>query len=149
MHSHWRVHLCHCPLLCVSLLKLDGSLLTSSHETPETKAAAEAAAAASASSGPPSLAASPGANGGVLPKILGALVANIWRTAEGNGCAFLQSQALGVMMVECEGGIVAVSRLARFLLCIYAKKTVDRGALRQKMNNLLTHLQPLHRVYAN
>lgn len=140
------MHLCPLSAACVSLLKLDGSLLTSSHETPETKAAAEAAAAAA---GSPSLAASPGSTGGVLPKILGALVANIWRTAEGNGCAFLQAQALGVMMVECEGGIVAVSRLARFLLCIYAKKTVDRGALRQKMNNLLTHLQPLHRVYAN
>ena len=62
------------------LLKLDGSLLTSSHETAETKAAAAAAAAANAAAGASS-AASPAvaAPTPVLPKILGALVANIWK----------------------------------------------------------------------
>jgi predicted regulator of Ras-like GTPase activity (Roadblock/LC7/MglB family) len=153
------------------LLKLDGSLLTSSYETAETKAAYAAAAAAAAAAATPAAAsavpaasasssaagssaaaASPASSSSppqVLPKILGALVANIWKGAESGGQACLQSQALGVMLVECERGVVAVSRLARFLLCIYATNDIPRGALRQKMNDLLTQLQPLHRVYAN
>lgn len=130
------------------LLKLDGSLLTSSHETPETKAAVAAAAAAAAASASSSLpAAAPPAP--VLPKIVGALVANIWKSCESNGYQCLQAQALAVMIVECAEGLVAVSRLGRFLLAIYASKTVERGTLRQKMNDLLTHMQPLHRVYSN
>jgi predicted regulator of Ras-like GTPase activity (Roadblock/LC7/MglB family) len=151
------------------LLKLDGSLLTSSYETAETKAAYATAAAAAAAAAPTAASAVPASSASassaaagaaaspassssppqVLPKILGALVANIWKGAESGGQACLQSQALGVMLVECERGVVAVSRLARFLLCIYATNDIPRGALRQKMNDLLTQLQPLHRVYAN
>ena len=131
------------------LLKLDGSLLTSSQETPETKAAvaAAAAAAAAASSSSAAPVASPPAP--VLPKIVGALVANIWKSCESNGFQCLQAQALAVMIVECAEGTVAVSRLGRFLLAIYASKSVERGTLRQKMNDLLTNMQPLHTVYAN
>lgn len=130
------------------LLKLDGSLLTSSHETAETKAAVAAAAATTAASASSSLSlSSPPAP--VLPKIVGALVANIWKGCESNGFQCLQAQALSVMVVECAEGLVAVSRLGRFLLAIYAHKSVERGTLRQKMNELLTQMQPLHRVYSN
>jgi predicted regulator of Ras-like GTPase activity (Roadblock/LC7/MglB family) len=146
--SHCRtltslVHPRICPLVS-SLLKLDGSLLTSSHDTPQTKGAAAAAASlvSSVSSGPSS------PSPPVLPKILGALVANIFKTAESNGVNFLQAQQLNMMMLDCEGGIVAVSRLARFLICIYATKRIDVGMLRLKMNELLTNLQPLNTVYA-
>lgn len=131
------------------LVKLDGSLLTSSLETPETKAAVAAAAAAAASSAASSSLPAAAPPAPVLPKIVGALVANIWKSCESNGFQCLQAQALAVMIVECAEGLVAVSRLGRFLVAIYASKTVERGTLRQKMNDLLTHLQPLHRVYSN
>jgi predicted regulator of Ras-like GTPase activity (Roadblock/LC7/MglB family) len=135
-------------------LKLDGSLLTSSQDTPETKAAyaaAAAAASAAASSGSAAASASPAVPlpSPVLPKILGALVANIWKGAEQGGQSCLQAQSLGLMLVECERGVVAVSRVGRFLLAIYATAAVQRGMLKQKMNDLLAQLQPLQRVYAN
>lgn len=146
-------------MCAASLLKLDGSLLTSSYETAATKAAAAAAGASSSSSTGAAASASAGAGlvsgtattapaPPVVPKILGALVANIFKTAESNGVNCLQSQQLNMMVLDCEQGIVAVSRLARFLICIYAAKAIDTGMLRLKMNELLVNLQPLNRVYA-
>jgi predicted regulator of Ras-like GTPase activity (Roadblock/LC7/MglB family) len=142
-----------------SLLKLDGSLLTSSYATPASKAAASSSSSSDlvsstpSSSPPPPASSSSGSSSSpaapeVAPKILGALVANIFKTAESNGINCLQAQQLNMMVLDCEQGLVAVSRLSRFLICIYAAKGIDTGMLRLKMNELLVNLQPLNRVYA-
>lgn len=141
-------------------MKLDGSLLTTSRETAETQAAAaaaadaeaaaEAAAAAAAAGDDTSLSgetstalaptsSSPSSSSSTasryaLPKIIGALVANMWKHSEINGVSYLGAQQLQQQLIECEGGVVMVSRLSRFLICIYAVKAMPIGLLRQKVS---------------
>ena len=130
----------HCPLL--SLLKLDGSLLTSSHPSKATSSSSSSSSASASSS-------TNSSSEEVVPaSIVGALVANIFKATELNGINYLQSQQLNMIQLECENGLIAVTRLARFLIVLQAKKATNSGVIRLKMNELVANLQSLQNVYA-
>jgi predicted regulator of Ras-like GTPase activity (Roadblock/LC7/MglB family) len=82
-----------------------------------------------------------------MEKIISALVANIWKDYENAEAYAFGGQNLQFMMMECEQGQVAVSKLHSMLLCMVAENSVQLGLLRGKMMSLLHQLQPLQKVY--
>jgi len=78
-----------------------------------------------------------------LEKIIGALVANIWKSYDSGARKAFGADKLYFMIVDCEDGKLAVSKISKFLLCMYADKTVELGLLKTKITVLTDHLQSL------
>lgn len=129
----------------ILLLKLDGSLLTAAHTDADV---AKQHAATMGEDGTEAAASSSSSVAPVPSSIVGALVANIFKTTELNGLNYLGAQQLNMIMLDCESGHIAVCRLARFLIVIQAKKDTNAGQIRLKMNELNANLQALQNVYA-
>ncbi|VDO26128.1 unnamed protein product [Onchocerca flexuosa] len=65
-----------------------------------------------------------------------ALISNIWETFERQGVR----ENLMEMLVECENGVIAVTRVANMLLAIKAGNEVQLGLLRAKLRTLADYL---------
>uniref|UniRef100_A0A0R3S130 TFIIS-type domain-containing protein n=1 Tax=Elaeophora elaphi TaxID=1147741 RepID=A0A0R3S130_9BILA len=65
-----------------------------------------------------------------------ALISNIWETFERQGVR----ENLTEMLVECENGVIAVTRIANMLLAIKAGSEMPLGLLRAKLHALTDYL---------
>ncbi|CAG9537800.1 unnamed protein product, partial [Cercopithifilaria johnstoni] len=65
-----------------------------------------------------------------------ALISNIWETFERQGVR----ENLTEMLVECENGVIAVTRIANMLLAIKAGGEMPLGLLRAKLRALADYL---------
>ncbi|VDM06716.1 unnamed protein product [Wuchereria bancrofti] len=65
-----------------------------------------------------------------------ALISNIWETFERQGVR----ENLTEMLLECENGVIAVTRIANMLLAIKAGSEVPLGLLRAKLRALAEYL---------
>jgi len=82
-----------------------------------------------------------------IEKIIGALVANIWKSYDTGAKKAFDADNLYFMIIDCEEGKLAVARISKFLLCTYADKNVQLGLLKTKITALVEHLKPLKKVY--
>lgn len=72
-----------------------------------------------------------------------ALISNVWETFERQGIR----ENLTEMLIECEDGVIAVTRVASMLLAIKASSEVPLGLLRAKLRVLADYLYtPLNLV---
>ncbi|VIO98171.1 Uncharacterized protein BM_BM7211 [Brugia malayi] len=65
-----------------------------------------------------------------------ALISNIWETFERQGVR----ENLTEMLLECENGVIAVTRIANMLLAIKVGSEVPLGLLRAKLRALAEYL---------
>eukprot|EP00004_Rigifila_ramosa_P007844 TRINITY_DN1902_c0_g1_i1.p1 TRINITY_DN1902_c0_g1~~TRINITY_DN1902_c0_g1_i1.p1 ORF type:complete len:140 (-),score=42.25 TRINITY_DN1902_c0_g1_i1:51-422(-) len=75
-------------------------------------------------------------------KIIGAIVANVMSLYQDAGEAILSNDGVNMILVDCEHGRLAISRVSRLLLCIFSDTTVHFGALKAKSDALRAHLEP-------
>ncbi|XP_067945926.1 ragulator complex protein LAMTOR2-like [Watersipora subatra] len=76
-----------------------------------------------------------------------ALAGNIWTSYTKNAEELLDNDPLGMVMIQCMDGKVAITKVADLLLCIYANKDVQLGLLRAKVTALREYLKdPLTQV---
>ncbi|XP_062507489.1 ragulator complex protein LAMTOR2-like [Corticium candelabrum] len=80
-------------------------------------------------------------------KVTAAIASNIWSAYERAGENAFQNESLNFLVIDCEDGRVAVSRVANQILCIYANKSVGCGILKAKTDVLIKVLEePLTQV---
>eukprot|EP00823_Brevimastigomonas_motovehiculus_P007353 TRINITY_DN6389_c0_g1_i1.p1 TRINITY_DN6389_c0_g1~~TRINITY_DN6389_c0_g1_i1.p1 ORF type:complete len:161 (+),score=31.24 TRINITY_DN6389_c0_g1_i1:139-621(+) len=83
-----------------------------------------------------------------IEKIIGALVANIWKENSASAQKAFGAGEPSLMLISCEDGKLAVTRISRFLLCLYADKSVEIGILKSKLATLSSYLdKPLRQVW--
>lgn len=71
-----------------------------------------------------------------VENIVGVLVAKIWETYTDGGRDAYDSGPLRTILIACDDGQLAVTRVGRFLVCLYADVDVPAGALRAKLRAL-------------
>jgi len=89
-----------------------------------------------------------GESGNNIENMLAALVGNMWKTYEDGSKAAYDAEALNFLFVDCENGKLGVTRIGKFLLCMYADKAVEVGLLKAKVTAFANALDaPLGLVY--
>ncbi|XP_005101597.1 ragulator complex protein LAMTOR2 [Aplysia californica] len=80
----------------------------------------------------------------------GAIASNIWASFQRSGQISLDDSKLDCVLVECEQGKVAITKVANLLLCLCAKDGVNFGILKAKIAAMATYLEePLSQVAAS
>ncbi|KAI9203638.1 uncharacterized protein BJ171DRAFT_509153 [Polychytrium aggregatum] len=84
-------------------------------------------------------------------KIIAAVVTNIWSTYQKNTCVEAESASapgqLQTLLLECEEGRVALTRVDKLLLCLVGSNETEFGILRMKANALRSHMEePLSQI---
>lgn len=81
-------------------------------------------------------------------KVFAAIASNIWLTYEKSGRLVFDND-LEYILIQNESGKVAVAKVSRLLVCIYAADTVEFGLLKAKLKALTSYLdEPLKQVMA-
>lgn len=79
-----------------------------------------------------------------------AIASNIWAVYEKQGRLAFREDQLQFVILECEGGNVAITQVSNLLLCLYAKENVSLGILMQKTRKLAEYLEtPLSEIAAS
>ncbi|OWF55918.1 ragulator complex protein LAMTOR2-like [Mizuhopecten yessoensis] len=79
--------------------------------------------------------------------VTAAIACNIWTSYQKSGALAFNEDKLEFVLLGCEEGKVAITRVANLLLCMCSKEIVDFGLLKAKMEALATYLdEPLSQV---
>eukprot|EP00128_Syssomonas_multiformis_P010164 Colp12_sorted_trinity150504_noHs@23896 len=82
-----------------------------------------------------------------MSRVTAAIAANIWQAYSKAGQASLDDTETDFILLNCENGRVAIHRVSKLLLCVYAKSSVEPGLLRAKVDAMVKHLQdPLEQI---
>ena len=77
-------------------------------------------------------------------QVSSAVASSIWDVYDKGGKAVLAGEHLDFLLIDCEGGKVAIKPVANLLLCVYCNDSVGVGMLKKKITALAAHLdQPL------
>jgi len=80
-------------------------------------------------------------------RVTAAITSNIWTSYERIGKTSLGDDKLGIILLDCADGRVAIKAVANLLLCLYAKEETPLGLLQAKANALVQYLdEPLRKV---
>eukprot|EP01136_Pigoraptor_vietnamica_P042371 Opistho-1_new@16460 len=80
-------------------------------------------------------------------RVTAAIAFNVWGAYERSGRQAFDNDQLDFVLVQCDDGKVAITKVAKLLLCIYAKQTVEFGLLKAKAEALVRYLEePLKQV---
>jgi len=75
-------------------------------------------------------------SGGENDKVIAAIVSNIWSSYH------KVNKVIHCLLLECEHGNLAVTKVSQFVLCIYGNKNSELGMLKSKMDVLYQYLEP-------
>ncbi|XP_048758629.1 ragulator complex protein LAMTOR2-like [Ostrea edulis] len=82
--------------------------------------------------------------------VTAAIASNVWTSYQKSGVVAFSENKLEFIMLECEEGKVAITKVANLLLCICSKENVGLGMLKAKMEALAKYLEePLSQVAAS
>ncbi|BFZ17806.1 hypothetical protein BsWGS_20845 [Bradybaena similaris] len=80
----------------------------------------------------------------------GAIASSIWTSFQKSGQYSLDDGKLKCVLVECNQGKVAITKVANLLLCLCAKESVSYGMLKTKIEAMAVYLEePLSQVAAS
>ncbi|VDI62462.1 ragulator complex protein LAMTOR2-like [Mytilus galloprovincialis] len=79
-----------------------------------------------------------------------AIAGNIWTAYQKSGSAAFNDDKLKLVLLECETGKVAITKVANLILCMSSKENVGFGMLKAKAEALALYLEePLSQVAAS
>ena len=74
-------------------------------------------------------------------KITAAVASNIWAAYEKSGRMAFHNEGLQFMFMDCEEGVVSVTRVANVLLCMYSNAGIGLGILKVKAEAMAKYLE--------
>eukprot|EP00736_Rhodelphis_marinus_P008616 Rmarinus@m.16039 len=69
-------------------------------------------------------------------KLISGIVGNLWHEYELARRTSLESENMNLMFVQCQGGAAGLTRVQRFLVCLYCDPTVGFGLMKSKLEAL-------------
>ena len=79
-----------------------------------------------------------------------AIASNIWTAYQKSGSLAFNDDKLKLILLECETGKVAITKVANLILCMCSKENVGFGMLKAKVEALSLYLEePLSQVAAS